>query len=78
MNKKICLENEMKKAIKEKKAFAVSVSVPNCVKPEIIINPWENLEYKLDYYKKAYNDNLELVHNNEIKIIDFGMLYDKK
>lgn len=81
MNRKACLESEMRKAIEEKKSFAISVTVPTCTKPEIIVNPWENLEFKLEYYKKAYNDNLELVHNNDIKIIDFGPLYhsiDKK
>lgn len=74
MNRKLCLESEMRKAIEEKKSFLISVTIPGCNKPEIIINPWENLEYKLEYYKKAYTDNLELVHNNEIKIIDFGII----
>lgn len=74
MNRKRCLEYEINKAIKEKNMFAVCVLLPGCTKPEIIINPWDNLEYKLEYYKKAYNDNLELINNTEIKIIDFGIV----
>jgi hypothetical protein len=41
-------------------------------KEEIIINKPYNVADKLDYYKKAYNDNLELISNPKIKIIDFG------
>lgn len=38
---------------------------------EIIINPGENFDKKLEYYKKAYNDNLVLKSYNGIKIVGF-------
>ena len=75
MNRKLCLESEMIKAIEEKKSFLISVLIPGCKQPEIIINPWENLEYKIEQYKKEYTDNLELISDNKIKIIDFGILH---
>lgn len=36
---------------------------------EIIINPYENILSKLEYYKNAYTDKLELKSNPNIKII---------
>lgn len=78
MSRKKCLEAEINKAIQEKSTFAVSIQIPDCPKPEIIINPWDNLEYKLEYYKKAYNDDLELINNTKIKIVDFGIPYNTK
>ena len=42
---------------------------PEC---EVIINPSENFDTKLAYYKKAYNDTLTLKTFNGIKIINFG------
>ena len=45
--------------------------LPSC---EIICNPYENLDKKLEYYLKAYNDNLTLKTFDKIKIIAFGMM----
>ena len=45
--------------------------LPSC---EIIYNPYENLDKKLEYYLKAYNDNLNLKTFDKIKIIAFGMM----
>lgn len=39
--------------------------------PEIIINPKENFESKLHYYSQAYNEDLTLKNNENIKIIDY-------
>lgn len=38
---------------------------------EIIINSSENFDNKLDYYLKAYDDNLTLKAYNKIKILGF-------
>lgn len=39
---------------------------------EIIINAVRNMiNGKLDYYLNAYNENLELKYNNNIKIVGF-------
>lgn len=42
--------------------------------PEIIINPKGNFEAKLAYYKKAYNENLTLKANPNIKIIRYDFV----
>jgi len=49
----------------------VEVTVPNCPKNELIINPKENFKGKKQYYDKAYNDNLELNAFNAIKIVGY-------
>ena len=38
---------------------------------EIIVNPFSNFEKKLEYYKKAYNDDLTLKSFNGIRIVGF-------
>ena len=45
---------------------AVKVDMQGFEKPEIIINSSENFEEKLDYYKKAYDENLILRSFNGI------------
>lgn len=37
---------------------------------ELIINR-DNIQEKISYISRAYNDNLELNANNDVKIIDF-------
>lgn len=51
--------------------IGVKVKMQGFPKPEIIINENENIESKLEYYKKAYNDNLTLKTFDGIKIIGF-------
>ena len=38
----------------------------------VILN--DNLDYKLDYYMKNYNDNLELERFTEIKILSANII----
>lgn len=54
-----------------KKYIAVKVQMKGFLKPEIIINCTKNFRSKLDYYKKAYNEDLTLKTFNGIKIIGF-------
>ena len=49
--------------------IGVRIWIQGFDEPEVIINPKENFESKLAYYKKAYNDNLTLKSFNGIKII---------
>lgn len=42
--------------------------------PEIIINPKENFAAKLDYYSKAYNEDLTLKSNPNIKIVYYDFV----
>jgi len=66
------LEKCFKKAIENNDKFvAVSIVIPNCEKCEEIINPRENFEAKLEYYKKSYNEDLTLKSFNQIKIKGF-------
>ncbi len=49
----------------------VVIEMQGFPRPEIIINERANFESKLEYYKKAYNQNLTLKTFNGIKIIGF-------
>ena len=51
--------------------IGVKIETQGSEAPEIIINPRENFKTKLDYYKKAYNNDLILKTFNGIKIIGF-------
>jgi hypothetical protein len=44
--------------------------------PEIIINPKENFEAKLNYYAKAYNEDLTLKTNPNIRIVRYDFVED--
>lgn len=48
--------------------IAVFFELPGLTKPEIIINPRANVDEKLAYYNRVYNENLELPANNNVKI----------
>lgn len=61
-------------AIALRKAFYIKVLAAGCDKPETIINPWENLEYKKEYYNFAYDENLFLRNAPKIKIVEFGQI----
>lgn len=57
---------------KEKGRYiGVKIQMEGVPAPEVIINPFENFDAKLAYYKQAYNDDLILKTFNGIKIIDF-------
>jgi len=64
------LENLFETAEKnQNKYIAVMIEAKGSAKPEIIINPSENFKAKLDYYKKAYDENLNLKASKGIKIV---------
>ena len=54
---------------KNKKDVAIELTVPTREDTEIIIVKFGNLDYKLDYYLKNYNDKLELNRCVEVKIL---------
>ena len=67
------LERCFMKAIADKTPYiGVEVRMQNFPSDEIIINDYENLSKKLEYYKKAYNDNLTLKAFSGIRIVGFG------
>ena len=49
--------------------IGVRIQMQGFDEPEVIINPKENFETKLAYYKKAYNEDITLKTFNGIKII---------
>lgn len=50
----------------------VQIEMQGFPKPEVIINEYNNFDAKLEYYMKAYNDDLILKTFNGIRIIGFG------
>lgn len=50
--------------------IGVEVMVEGNTEPEYIINKASNFNNKLEYYKKAYNDDMQLIANNSIAIVD--------
>ncbi|MED4883115.1 hypothetical protein [Bacillus smithii] len=59
--------------LNEAKWLIVEVEVEGNA-PEIIINPKENFKAKLEYYAKAYNDDLTLKANPNIKIVYYNFV----
>lgn len=49
--------------------IAVEVTVPGQETTEIIVTRAENLDNKLAFYKKAYDENGVHCMNNEVKIV---------
>ena len=49
----------------------IKITVPNSEVCEVIINPTGNFDNKLEYYKRAYNEDLTLKTFNKIKIVGF-------
>lgn len=66
------LENIFNQAIGyDEQYIGVRVEMTGLESPEIIINPRENFEEKLNYYKVAYNDDLTLKNTDSVKITGF-------
>ena len=61
-------------AKENKKDIAIELTVPTRQDTEIIIVKFGNLDYKLDYYLKNYNDNLELNRCAEVKILSVELV----
>lgn len=63
--------------------IAVEITIPGQQTSEVIVNRHENLDNKLEFYKKAYDDDGVHCMNKDVKIIDawcvyFFESYDKK
>lgn len=50
--------------------ICVVLKLPDTPSNELIINPPDNFEKKLDYYKNMYDENLVNKNNSEIKILN--------
>ena len=63
--------------------IAVEITIPGQQTSEVIVNRHENLDNKLEFYKKAYDDDGVHCMNKDVKIIDawcvnFFKMYDNK
>lgn len=57
--------------------IALELTVPGQKATEIIIVKNENIDYKMDYYCKNYNENLELNRCKDVKILSAEIImYD--
>ena len=63
---------ENKEIPKEDKVLTVWIETPEMTARELIVNPFENLQAKHDYYDKAYDDNLNLKANPDIFISTYS------
>ena len=66
-----------------KNDIAIEVTIPGQETTEVIINRNENLDNKLEFYNKAYDENCVHCMNKEVKIVDawcvnFFKMYDNK
>lgn len=66
-NLELCFEQAKKYRAKY---IGVIVETEGHSGPEIIINPIENFDKKLEYYKNAYTDDMILKAYNGIRITD--------
>lgn len=66
------LEFVVRTAISTNQNLMLFIEMPGFASPEIIINPPENLEKKLEYYQQTYGDDLEHKHAKGIKIIGYS------
>lgn len=68
------LEKQFQLAKESNSDIAIELTVPTREETEIIIVKNANLDYKLDYYKNNYNENLELERFTEIKILNVSLI----
>ena len=61
-------KQKLKEIFEEAKQKTIDVILELTV-PTYIIVLTDNLDYKLDYYMKNYNDNLELERCTDVKIL---------
>jgi hypothetical protein len=54
------------------KYAAIAITVPGNKGIQIEINTHENIQNKLKYWKTAYNEDLSLKNNSEIRIVDYA------
>lgn len=52
----------------------VLIEMPELEVPEMIVNSYENIDFKLKYYKEKYNEDLTMKVANAIKIKSGGIL----
>ena len=73
------LEKVMNKAKDHNTDVCIELTIPGSEAHEYIIILNDNIDYKLDYYKNKYNNDLELIRCSDIKIVNaFGLVFGIK
>lgn len=62
--------------VKEEALYLVLQISINGTAPEMIVNNHYNFKSKLDYIQQAYNNDLTLKANENIRIVDFDFVSD--
>lgn len=70
-SRKQCLLDYMSALLQEDMYLTLVIHNPEMPRAEKILNPSQNLEFKMSYIERAYNDDLELISNPSIKIVDW-------
>ena len=68
------LKIAFKKCKELNRGIEILIEMPDLPSCEIICNPYENLDKKLEYYLKAYNQDLTLKTFDKIKIVAYGVV----
>lgn len=63
------LEEIFNNAKENKLGIAVEITIPGQNDTEYIVNKYKSLDNKLDYYKKAYGEDLVHCMNNQVRIV---------
>ena len=74
MTRKEELEKVFTEAKNKGMDIGVEVTVPGQEDTELIINRNSSIDNKLSYYMGAYDDDLNLNANQEVKIVEFQMM----
>ncbi|MFK5708614.1 hypothetical protein [Lysinibacillus boronitolerans] len=64
------LELYAQQCLASNKPIQLLIDMPGFDAPELIINPPENIEKKMEYYKSTYDEECEHKHAKGIRIVD--------
>lgn len=65
------LQRAVDSSIETNRPLGIFIEMPGFPKPELIINPVENLKKKLEYWIKTYDENLMHKHAKGIRIVGY-------
>lgn len=67
------LESHAEECIKRDIELSVLIDMPGFESPEMITNPPENIEKKIEYYKATYDENCNHKHAKGIRIVAIAL-----
>lgn len=68
------LEKVIKDAKENRKCVAIALHMPNQKEDEIIVNHYNSLDTKLEYYKNTYDEDLVMRRNSKIYMTAFKLI----